>query len=128
MVVAELPVNTTVLPAGLRPPEAVSVQFRPVRKVPARVSVPDGSLMSTLGRAPTVVLWKPLKIWAPLPLISRVVVPPPVKPIWALMSPWAARVPVLTVPLNRFSEPDTVRTVRGAMVIVPPRISTALRV
>ena len=52
----------------------------------------------------------------------------PVKPAWTSMLPVAARVPVLTTPLNRFRPAPTVTVVPAAIVIVPPRISTAFRV
>ena len=57
--------------------------------------------------------------------------PPPVKPIRAWTSPWAARVPVaatwLRVPLNSSVVPVAVRVVPAASVTVP-RISTLPRV
>ena len=56
---------------------AVYVQLLVVRIVPARVSVPEGLLMTIAGRPPLAVVEAPLRVWAPVPLMSRVAVPPP---------------------------------------------------
>jgi hypothetical protein len=45
-----VPAKMTVDPAALTVP-AVQVQFRVVRKVPVRVSLPPGLLMLTIGRS-----------------------------------------------------------------------------
>ena len=85
------------------------VQLLAVRSVPARVSVPEGLLMTTSGSAPAAVVAAPVKVWAPAPLTRRVAVPPVVVEAW-LRSPWAARVPVpLSAPVVRVVEPVTVR-------------------
>ena len=104
------------------------VQLRVVRRLAVRVSVPDGLLMVTTVRVSVTRLDEPLQVWAPLPLISRVALPP-VKAAAMLMLPCAARVPVaaawLSSPLVRVSVPGTLRIVPAAMVIVPPASSTA---
>ena len=134
-VMVRLPANTTVEPVTFSPPgTALTVQLRAVRRIPvpgpgaARVRLPDGLLTSTAGSAPTRTVWYPVTVWLPLPLMSSVAVPPPVKPTWAAIDPWAASVPVFMVPLNRFRPAPTVTVVPAAIVIVPPRISTAFRV
>ena len=76
---------------------AVYVQLFAVRIVPARVSVPDGLLMTTGGQAAGGGVAAPVNVWAPAPLMSRVAVPPANVEAW-LIGPWAASVPV---PLRR---------------------------
>ena len=68
--------KTTVEVPGSSVP-AVYVQLWSVRIVPARVSVPEGLLMTSGGRLPLAVVEAPVKVWAPAPLMSRVAVPPP---------------------------------------------------
>src|SRR5438093_195454 len=119
------PAKTTVdVPASTVP--AVYVQLFGVRIVPARVSVPAGLLMTTAGRSPAAVVAAPVNVWAPPPLMSRVAVPLPKAEAW-LMAPWAATVPVLSVPPVRLRLPPTVRVVPAATVVVA-RTSTALSV
>ena len=88
------------------------------------VSTPEGLPISMLGRLPATVVWSPSKIWTPGPLNRRRAVPPPVKPIRAWTSPWAANVPVaatwLSVPLNSSVAPAAVRVVPAASVTVAP--------
>ena len=63
------------------------VQLLPVRIVPARVSVPDGLLITTSGQAPAAVVAAPVNVWPPAPLIRSVAVPPSNAEAW-LTSPW----------------------------------------
>ena len=104
------------------------VQLWVVRIVPARVSVPDGLLMTSTGRSPAAVVEAPVNVWAPAPLTSRVAVPP-VKPEAWLIEPCAASVPVpLSAPAVRVVEPVAVRVVPAATVFVPARITRLLKV
>ncbi len=119
------PAKTTVDVPGSTVP-AVYVQLVAVRRVPARVSVPEGLLMTSGGSAPAAVVAAPVNVCAPAPLMSRVAVPPVVVEAW-LMAPWAATVPVpLSAPLVRLSAPVTVSVVPAAIDVVA-RKSTALR-
>ena len=70
------PAKTTVEVPGSSVP-AVYVQALVVRIVPARVSVPEGLLMTSSGRSPLAVVDAPVSVWAPAPLMSSVAVPPP---------------------------------------------------
>ena len=65
---------------------AVYVQLWVVRIVPARVSVPDGLLMTTAGRSPAAVVAAPVNVWAPAPLMSRVPVPPAKAEAWLIVA------------------------------------------
>ena len=116
------PVKVTVLPEAAIVP-AVQVQFRVVRNGPVIVSVPPALLMFRIGRS-LVAIAPPVQSCAPPPLISSVPLPP-VKPLAAVMSPWAARVPVAMVPLVSVSSPVVVRVVPAAIVTAPPASSTA---
>src|SRR5438093_1040177 len=53
------------------------VQPFEVRIVPGRVSVPEDLLMTNAGRLPLAVVEAPVRVWAPAPVIARVVAPPP---------------------------------------------------
>ena len=89
--------------------------------------MPDGLLMTTSGMPPLAVVEAPVSVWAPVPLIRRVAVPPPYARTW-LMSPWAARVPVeVRLPPVRLVEPVAVRVVPAASAVLA-RKSTALSV
>ncbi len=70
------PAKTSVEVPGSTVP-AVYVQPVAVRIVPARVSVPEGLLMTTAGRLPLAVVDAPVRVWAAPPLTSRVALPPP---------------------------------------------------
>ncbi len=70
------PAKTSVELPGSRVP-AVYVQLLAVRSVPARLSVPEGLLMTTMGRLPLAVVEAPVRVWPALPLMSRVALPPP---------------------------------------------------
>ena len=103
------PMNTRVVPVVVNVPGTdTNVQLWLVRKMPvpgpagARVRLPEGLLMVTLGRSPARTVWKPVTVWLPAPLMSRVAVPP-VKPAWTSTSAWAASVPPFRTPLNRFT-------------------------
>ena len=62
------------VPGSSVPP--VYVQLLLVRIVPARLSVPAGLLMTRIGRLPLAAVEAPVSAWAPVPLTSRVAVPP----------------------------------------------------
>ncbi len=95
--------------------------------VPTRVSVPVALSMITAGRVPAAVVAAPVKVWAPLPSMRRVPVPPSKVEAW-LMAPWAATVPVVIVPSVRASAPLTVRVVPRATVwVTAPLKTTSLR-
>ena len=64
------PAKTSVEVPGSSVP-AVYVQLLAVRIVPARVSVPDGLLMTTRGRPPAAVVAAPVRVWAPAPLMQQ---------------------------------------------------------
>ena len=85
------PAKTTVEVPGSRVP-AVYVQLLVVRMVPARVSVPEGLLMTRAGSVPAAVVAAPVNVWAPVPSMSRVPVPPSKVEAW-LMAPRAWRAP-----------------------------------
>src|SRR5437867_994512 len=120
-----VPAKTSVEVPGSTAP-AVYVQLFVVRIVPARLSVPEGLLMTSSGRLPAAVVAAPVKVWAPLPLMSRVAVPPVYVEAW-LMAPWAARLPVpLSAAEVSVVDPVTVRVVPAAMLVVA-RKSTLLR-
>ena len=91
-VTVALPAKTTVEVPGSRVP-ALTVQLWVVRIVPARVSVPEGLVMTTRGSRPAAVVAAPVKVCAPAPLMSRVAAPPVYVEAW-LMAPPAATVPV----------------------------------
>src|SRR5438093_1163081 len=113
-----VPAKTRVEVPGSTAP-AVYVQLWVVRIVPARLSVPEGLLMTSSGRLPAAVVAAPVKVWAPLPLMSRVAVPPVYVEAW-LMAPWAARLPApLSAPEVSVVDPVTVRVVPAATVFVP---------
>ena len=116
--------NTTVEVPGSRVP-AVYVQLRPVRMVPTSVSVPDGLLITRLGRLPAAVVEAPVNVWAPAPLMSSVPVPPSNVAAW-LIGPWAATVPVLMLPSVNVSEPTAVRVSPAATVFSPAVKRTSL--
>src|SRR5438093_2470479 len=119
------PAKTSVEVPGSSVP-AVYVQLFVVRIVPARLSVPEGLLMTSSGGWPAAVVAAPVTVWAPLPLMSRVAVPPVYVEAW-LMAPWAARLPVpLSAPEVSVVDPVTVRVVPAAMLVVA-RKSTMLR-
>ena len=120
------PAKTSVEVPGSSVP-AVYVQLFVVRIVPARLSVPEGLLMTSSGRLPAAVVAAPVKVWAPLPLMSRVAVPPVYVEAW-LMAPWAARLPVpLSAPEVSVVDPLTVSVVPAATDVVA-RKSTSLSV
>ena len=108
------PAKTTVEVPGSTVP-AVYVQSWVVRIVPARVSVPEGLLMTTRGRSPAAVVAAPVNVWAPAPLMSSVPVPPSNVEAW-LIAPWAATVPVLMLPSVR------VRRARRRVRVVPAAV------
>ena len=118
------PAKTTVEVPGSTVP-AVYVQPLAERSVPTRLSVPDALSMTTRGRLPAAAVAAPVNVWAAVPLISRVPVPPPYVDAW-LIGPWAATVPVLRLPAVSVNDPPTVRVVPAAIVVVA-RKSTALR-
>src|SRR5436309_682166 len=112
------PAKTRVEVPGSTVP-AVYVQLFVVRIVPARLSVPEGLLMTSSGRLPAAVVAAPVKVWAPLPLMRRVAVPPVYVEAW-LMAPWAASLPApLSAPEVSVVDPVTVRVVPAATVFVP---------
>ena len=94
---------------------AVYVQLCPVRMVPARVSVPDGLSMTTLGRLPAAVVEAPVKVWSTVPLTRSVPVLPSKVEAW-LIGPWAATVPVLMLPSVRVRVPATESVVPAVTV------------
>src|SRR5207249_586756 len=97
------PAKTTVdVPASTVP--AVYVQLFGVRIVPARVSVPEGLLMTRRGSCPAAVVAAPVNVWPAVPLTSSVPVPPSNAAAW-LIAPWAASVPVPIEPSARVSRP-----------------------
>ena len=107
------------VPGSSVPP--VYVQLLLVRIVPARLSVPESLLMTNTGRLPAAVVEAPVRVCAPVPLTSRVAVPPEYVDAW-LMAPWAASVPVpLRLPAVSVVVPVTVRVVPAAMVVVARR-------
>ena len=61
--IVRVPAKTTVVVPGSSAP-AVYVQLRPVRIVPARVSVPDGLSMTTLARLPAARVEAPVNVWS----------------------------------------------------------------
>ena len=121
------PAWTRVDPAAFIVP-AVYVQLLVVRIVPARVSVPEGLLMTRSGRSPAAVVAAPVNVWAPAPLRSRVAAPPVYAEAW-LTAPWAARVPVpLRAPAVRVTEPVAVRVSPALMVFAPAAKTMLLNV
>ncbi len=74
-VIVWVPEKTTVEVPGSSVP-AVYVQLWVVRIVPARVSVPDGLLMTSSGRSPLAAVAAPVNVWAPEPFSRSVAVPP----------------------------------------------------
>ena len=101
--IVRLPANTTVDVPGSSVP-AVYVQLRPVRIVPARVSVPDGLSMTTAARLPAARVEAPVNVWSTAPLMSSVPVPVSNVEAW-LIGPCAATVPVAMLPSVRVSAP-----------------------
>ena len=119
-----VPAKMMLLAEAVRPPLAVKVQLRVVRKVPVIVSVLVGLLMFTSGRS--LAAPPPLQVCGTVPLISSVPVPP-VKVEATEMAPWAATVPVFSAPPVRVSVPTTVM-VPALMVLEPDRNWTLLNV
>ena len=102
----------------LRAP-AVYVQFDAVRIVPARVSVPDGLLMTTTGSPPAAGVAEPLNVWSRVPSMSSVALPPPKVEAW-LIEPRASSVPgPLRLPEVRIRLPVTVRVSPAAIDFAP---------
>ena len=91
-----VPAKMMLLAEAVRPPLAVKVQLRVVRRLAVMVRVLAGSLMFTTFRVSigaAALLADPLQVCGTVPLMSSVAVPP-VNAVAMLMSPWAASVPV----------------------------------